>query len=155
MKRCQFSSIKQPTWLMDFIKGFTHILFKVLENIHNWYFEDLVLCFSYTALSESTVLELLTSGIDILSWLVVFVFLCWNRANWSYGVWGISWCHHLVLNSGVWFSCCLVAAVLGSVLDVGSLVESISGKQWWIQKNGDGLECPRRGGGLGRLVEKS
>lgn len=71
---------------MDFIKGFTHIFFKVLKHIHNCYFEALALYFSYIALSEFTIIELLTSGIDILSWLFVFVFLCWNLANWSCGV---------------------------------------------------------------------
>ena len=53
----------------DFIKGFIHNFSKVLEHIHNKYIELLVLCFYYAKFSEPTVVGLLCTGGDILSYL--------------------------------------------------------------------------------------
>lgn len=45
----QFSFHSTVCVLIYFIKGFIHILFKVLEHIHNRYFEVLVLYFIHIA----------------------------------------------------------------------------------------------------------
>lgn len=81
-KRCQFSDMKQPTWLTDYIKGFIYSYPLSGPWIYAYcYFEVLVLC--CISLSERTIVELLTSKRDIVSWVFVFMFLCWDIANWS------------------------------------------------------------------------
>lgn len=46
---------------IGFIKGFVHIVFKVLENVHKGYFEVFVLCFTCVMFLRLTVVGLLGS----------------------------------------------------------------------------------------------
>lgn len=70
----------------DFIKAFIHIIFNVIEYVHNYCFAVLVLCFSYSELDRVnyTVLGLKVYDGGILSLLLIFIFLCWCLIIWSY-----------------------------------------------------------------------
>ena len=67
------------------IKGFTHILLKVLGHINN-YFEAPSMCLARLHFSGPTALELLGSGGGRLSWLVMSMILCLCLVLWNYEV---------------------------------------------------------------------
>lgn len=71
---------------MDFIKGFIHILFMILEHIPVAILKLLSCVSAVFYFSGCTALMLQASGRVILFWLFMFVFLSWETGYWSYDV---------------------------------------------------------------------